>query len=315
MKTSVIISTYNGAKKLPTILLSIQEQAIKDFELIIVVDGSTDDTIDVLKTWENKFEDFKVISQQNKGRAAVRNTGVRHASGELLLFFDDDLIVDKNCIKEHQEYQQSTNYKNIFVGEIIDDPIATNDNEAFLKYKKHIVASWYKTMFKPERKISEHIFDGDYYLAGANFSLTKTIYNHIGGLDETLNRSEDYEFAIRAKLAGIKTIMGDKYASVIHKDNNNNFKDWVLKARYGEINNAIVYAKDKEKFKVYAPQKKTVTAFIKGIIFRSLANKYAYRFMLSSSAVKNIIPSNILYKSYDLIVAANSKYYPNNVIV
>jgi glycosyltransferase involved in cell wall biosynthesis len=315
MNTSIIVSTYNGAKKLPVILSSLTKQSFKDFELLIVVDGSTDETMDLLKEWENKFNDFKVIYQQNKGRASVRNTGAKNAKGELLLFFDDDLIVEENCIKDHIEYHQRTNFKNIFVGEILDEPIETGDNKEFISYKKYLAKAWHKNNYRKDRRTEEHIFYGDYYMAGANFSLTKSIFNRIGELDETLNRSEDFEFAIRAKVAGVQTILGYKYATVIHRDNNNNFRDWVLKARISEINNAIIYAKDNTKFKVYAPPEKTVINFIKRMIFKSLANQWTYDFMLSDSWIKKIIPDFILYRAYDLIVAANSKYYPENVII
>jgi len=315
MTVSIIVSTYNGAKKLPEMLASLQKQSFSDFELLIVVDGSTDETMKILKGWENTFHDFKIIYQQNKGRAAVRNTGAKNAKGALLLFFDDDLIANEHCVKDHIEYQRKTNFENIFVGEIIDQPVETDDNQEFIKYKKYVAKEWHRTMYRKDRQINEHTFDGDYYMAGANFSITKNIFNKMGGLDESLNRAEDFEFAIRAKLAGIKIILGDKYAIVIHRDNNNNFKDWLLKARLGQINNAMVYAKDKTKFKAYAPPEKTVRNFFKKIIFKSLANQYAYDFMISNSWIKKKIPVSILYKAYDLIVAANSKYYPDNVKV
>jgi glycosyltransferase involved in cell wall biosynthesis len=138
MNLSVIISTYNGAKKLPVILNSLLNQTHKDFELLIVVDGSTDETMDILKDWENRFSAFKIVYQENKGRAAVRNTGVKNSKNELLLFFDDDLEVDENCIQHHVEYQTETNFKTIFVGEIIDAPIETGDNKEFVTYKKYV---------------------------------------------------------------------------------------------------------------------------------------------------------------------------------
>lgn len=310
---SIIVSTYNGANKLPVILSSLQKQSFSNFELLVVVDGSTDETMKILKEWENKFADFKIIYQQNKGRAAVRNTGAKNAKGDWLLFFDDDLMVHENCVKDHVDYQVSSRFENIFVGDIIEKPVETAVNNEFVRYKKYIVNGWYKTRYAGHRKISEHLFDGDYYLAGANFSISKSIFNKIGGLDETLNRAEDYEFAIRAKAEGIQIILGDKFATVKHLDTNNDFNKWVLKARYGEINNALAYAKDQIKFKIFAPPEKAVPNIFKRLIFKSLANKSAYNFMVSNSKIKKIIPANILYRSYDLIVAANSRYYPHNI--
>ena len=112
MNLTVIISTYNGAKKLPVILDSLTKQSYKDFELLIVVDGSIDETMDVLQEWTNRFYDFKIIYQQNKGRAAVRNTGVKNAKGELLLFFDDDLKLHHSAEEWERVGQVSLCFEN-----------------------------------------------------------------------------------------------------------------------------------------------------------------------------------------------------------
>ncbi len=101
MYTSVIISTYNGEKKLPGLLNSLENQSFKDFELIIVVDGSADNTMKVLDKWKARFTDCKIIYQENKGRAAVRNTGIKNALGQLAIFLDDDIIADTYCIQNH----------------------------------------------------------------------------------------------------------------------------------------------------------------------------------------------------------------------
>jgi len=313
MEISVIISTYNGASKLPVILESLENQSKKDFELVIVVDGSTDETMDVLKDWQKRFANLRVIYRENGGRAAVRNTGAKNATGELLLFFDDDLVVDRKCVEQHLQYHDATDHKNIFLGEVIDAATETQDNRAFLLYKKHLAAKWNKGLYRADRKITDNSFYGDSYIAGANFSLTKKLYEFLGGLDESLNRVEDFEFGIRAKAQNIKIVLGYAYAAVIHRDGDNDFKKWVKKVRITEENFAIAYAKDPVKFRLLAPLRASVkNVFIK-MVLRSFANHVSYNFMVSDSRLKNILPKALLYRVYDIIVISNGRFYPDKV--
>jgi glycosyltransferase involved in cell wall biosynthesis len=87
VRASVIIPTYNRAARLGYGLEALRRQDCNfTFEVIVVDDGSTDDTLEVVA----RFPEIRVISQTNKGPAAARNHGVREASGEIVLFTDDD---------------------------------------------------------------------------------------------------------------------------------------------------------------------------------------------------------------------------------
>lgn len=313
MDISVIISTYNGVAKLPVVLSSLEKQSYKDFELIIVVDGSADGTMDMLKDWEKRFDHIRVIYQENKGRAAVRNTGALNAAGELLIFFDDDIIVHENCIKDHRNYHIKTGFRNIFTGEVLDAPVETGDNKLFLEYKKYVAAAWSRNLFRKEKKLADNTYYAENYIAGADFSLTKKIFTRLGALDESLNRMEDFEFAIRAKEQGIITVVAEQYATVTHRDSDNTFRAWVLKARVSEKNCAIVYAKDPARFKMLAPLKITVNNIFIKMGLWAFANHLSYNFMASGSGLKKIFPKKILYRIYDIIVIANGRYYPDKV--
>ena len=90
MKVSVIIPAYNAMRYLPETVDSVMNQTFKDFEIIIVNDGSTDH----IETWVTSFEDQRVtlITQPNQGASKARNTGIEHAQGEYLAFLDADDI-------------------------------------------------------------------------------------------------------------------------------------------------------------------------------------------------------------------------------
>jgi glycosyltransferase involved in cell wall biosynthesis len=85
-KVSVIIPTYNRAQFLPRAIRSVQGQTFRDWELIVVDDGSIDGTQQLLRAWA----DMRVVSQPNRGVSAARNAGVRIASGEWIAFLDSD---------------------------------------------------------------------------------------------------------------------------------------------------------------------------------------------------------------------------------
>jgi glycosyltransferase involved in cell wall biosynthesis len=92
-KVSVIIPTYNRADFIEDAVESVLCQTYKDYEIIIVDDGSTDSTKDVLQKFHNKI---RYIYKNNGGEASARNTGIKHAQGEYIAFLDsDDLWLPK----------------------------------------------------------------------------------------------------------------------------------------------------------------------------------------------------------------------------
>lgn len=87
---SVIIPVYNVENYLAECLDSVFNQTFKDYEVIIVNDGSTDNSLDIIKTYEPKFKNIKIINQHNQGLSAARNAGVAASSGKYLFFLDSD---------------------------------------------------------------------------------------------------------------------------------------------------------------------------------------------------------------------------------
>lgn len=92
-KVSVIIPTYNEAKVIGECLESLNKQTLKDVEIIVVDDGSTDNTVDILS-------EYKIIEQAHKGAGAARNLGAKHARGEILVFVDADMTFDPNFLRK-----------------------------------------------------------------------------------------------------------------------------------------------------------------------------------------------------------------------
>src|SRR5215510_12182000 len=106
-KTSVVIATYNGAARLKSCLqaLAAQEQSAADFEVIAVVDGSTDGSREMLAQSRLPYS-LRVLWQENRGQAAALNLGAQEALGHYLLFLDDDIVAQPGLIAEHQRMQE-----------------------------------------------------------------------------------------------------------------------------------------------------------------------------------------------------------------
>lgn len=89
-KFSVVMPTYNRAAFLERAVSSALTQTYTDFELIVVDDGSTDNTLDVLDRLSDRDSRIKVIEQDNTGPAAARNAGIARAMGHIISYLDSD---------------------------------------------------------------------------------------------------------------------------------------------------------------------------------------------------------------------------------
>jgi glycosyltransferase involved in cell wall biosynthesis len=94
---SVIICCYNSANYVEKCLSSLQEQTYKNLEIIVVNDGSVDDTGEILEKFA-KEKKLLVVTTENKGVASARNTGLKQITGEYFTFVDSDDVVDKNHV-------------------------------------------------------------------------------------------------------------------------------------------------------------------------------------------------------------------------
>ena len=96
---SIIVPVYNVEKYVERNVLSILQQTYVNFELIMINDGSTDNSLDILKKYERTDSRIKLINQMNSGVSSARNLGLKLAKGDFVVFIDGDDYIDKNHIQ------------------------------------------------------------------------------------------------------------------------------------------------------------------------------------------------------------------------
>lgn len=96
---SVIIPVYNVENYIERCVRSVLNQTYKDFEILLINDGSTDNSKKICEDLAYKHKQIKLINQENQGLSGARNTGIVNAKGNFLAFIDSDDFIDKNYLK------------------------------------------------------------------------------------------------------------------------------------------------------------------------------------------------------------------------
>lgn len=96
-KISVIIPVYNISKYLDKCLWSVTSQTFQDIEIIVVNDGSTDNSLEIINQYAQKDNRIKVVTKKNEGLAYARKTGLEHATADYIHHLDGDDYIELNC--------------------------------------------------------------------------------------------------------------------------------------------------------------------------------------------------------------------------
>jgi glycosyltransferase involved in cell wall biosynthesis len=197
MKFSVVICTYNYAHLLPDALKSVAAQTLQDFELVIVDDGSTDNTEEVAEEFRLRFEDFHYVKKPHSGPADSRNAGVRAARGTHIAFLDADDLWSKHYLAAVEETLVVNPQADLVLCEGIiiqsEDGLATG-----------ATLHWgLPTLCGPVRSPRE-MFGVIQSFSPSGMVFTKDLYNRIGPFDvESFGGfSEDIDWMFRALTAG-----------------------------------------------------------------------------------------------------------------
>ncbi|MEG0297884.1 MAG: CDP-glycerol glycerophosphotransferase family protein [Clostridium sp.] len=117
IKLSVIIPVYNAERYVENSILSVLNQKNKDIQIIIVNDGSTDDSFLICDKLRKKHKNIELYSQENKGVGSARNTGIKYAAGKYITFLDADDCIPRGVFNKVNKIISSSD-ADLFVGNI-----------------------------------------------------------------------------------------------------------------------------------------------------------------------------------------------------
>lgn len=188
MKISLIITTYNEQATITELLNSIAKQSLLPNEIVIVDARSQDNTVQLIKVWQKEHHNISLTLLSKKGNRSVgRNFAVKKAKYDWLAITDAGCILEKNWLKELWA--------------------------TAVKEKVKIVAGYYKGLAKNNFEqavvpyalvMPDRVDEKTFLPATRSMLIAKSIWQKYGGLDETLDVSEDYQLAKKIKAAGEK---------------------------------------------------------------------------------------------------------------
>lgn len=172
---SIIVPIYNAEKFIDQCLNTIVDQSYQNIEIILVNDGSTDQSIDKCIAWEQADSRIRVIDQVNGGVSIARNKGIDVATGELLLFIDVDDYIEQETVKTLVEQQSQTQADMVIYGfyrHLMDGTIRKNEGNQTTKmmsssqflsqfwqhYEEEITNTPFNKLYKSQILKENHIY-------------------------------------------------------------------------------------------------------------------------------------------------------------
>lgn len=191
-KISIIIPAYNQEKYIERCILSAINQTQPAFEIIVVNDGSTDNTQKIIDGYKDKI---RIITQKNSGVSSARNKAIENAEGEWILLLDSD----DELFHEHIEYVmprlKESNCQFTYVNSIVEkDGVIVRTGEEDEQHQVRDLLSIYKSP----------------YIAISGIVIEKKLLMDIGGFDTSLNTAEDTDVTLK--------LMGHTNILHIHKN-------------------------------------------------------------------------------------------------
>lgn len=221
-KVSVIIPTYNRAHFLAEAIQSVLDQTFTDFELIIVDDGSTDNTEDIVM----KFKDPRIryINQENSGVSAARNTGIKASDGEYIAFLDSDDI----WLPQNLDFKVKLLDARPEIGLVCSDAYFYDSYSGAIlgrRWHDRTFHGWVDDVLTATQEPVKEMFTRGCFITPQASVIRHSVFNQAGYFDESLQNHEDWDLFVRiARIFSIETI--DIPLLKIRRHNDSLSADW-----------------------------------------------------------------------------------------
>ena len=204
---SVVVPTYNRSASLRRLLDGLERQTypVERFEVLVVDDGSTDGTREAVRQTHVPFT-LRLIEQDHGGPAVARNRGVNAATGELIVFVDDDVVPASDLLDAHARSHALDNDL------VVIGPMSPPKNwrrPAWVRWEEDLLQIQYRDMIEGKYACTPR------QLFTANASLRRERFLAVGGFDTSFKRAEDVELGYRLRDAGARFVF-NPHADVMH---------------------------------------------------------------------------------------------------
>jgi glycosyltransferase involved in cell wall biosynthesis len=211
---AVVLATYNRARPLERLLEALEGQTISRdaWEVVVGVDGSTDDTEQVLARWVSRGSlPLTFFAQPNAGQSVARHNGILRTSAEHVIVIDDDMELCRDFVKEHLAASKQAPGKAVVIGRVVPE-------ETFMKKPLYTAVGEHHLRLLHDRLASGEQPPTATAFVTQNVSFPKELYLKLGGFDPSLRLDEDRELGIRMERAGAVFVFAPKAWAIHHSD-------------------------------------------------------------------------------------------------
>ncbi|MBW4639231.1 MAG: glycosyltransferase family 2 protein [Gloeocapsa sp. UFS-A4-WI-NPMV-4B04] len=184
-KVTVVVPAYNVRSYIEDALVSLERQSFDKFEAIVVDDGSTDDTAEVVKPFCERDSRFQLVQKQNGGLSSARNYGIHHACAEYIALLDGDDVYEQDKLAAHVALLDRD--RDVGVAYSASRAIREDGRSTFMYLSGKPITS------DPLLALLCKNFIGH----GSNAVFRRAVFDQVGEFDETLRSSEDVDFWLR----------------------------------------------------------------------------------------------------------------------
>lgn len=179
MKISIITVCYNSEKTIEDTIKSVLKQTYKDYEYLIIDGKSTDNTVNIIKKYEDKFEGrLKYISEKDKGIYDAMNKGIKMAKGDIIgLINSDDILAHKDVFKKINDTFTNNNIDATYANLVVKDINMDKAIRTYISKKGNYKFGWYPPH--------------------PTLYLRKEVYNKYGMFKLDYKIAADYDFMLR----------------------------------------------------------------------------------------------------------------------
>lgn len=178
---SIVVPLYNKEKTITRTIQSVLDQSYSNFEIIIVNDGSTDDSLKIAHTFTDQR--IKIIDKPNRGVSSARNCGIDHADGDMIAFLDADDYWDEKYLQLFSLAIKEYPVAKLFFCDFIYNGREVNYNNAG---KSYIVKNFYKSIKK--KKLS---------ITSSSVVIDRNVFSKVGLFNEMITIGEDIDMWYR----------------------------------------------------------------------------------------------------------------------